>query len=101
LHVDEDSPESVVDEEKVLKADGNCLKVVMEDIVLMREEERRQAAQNGEEEEEEEEEDEYEYELLDLRKKVKVDEIVRLYAALLSIDRWYNILTEDGGVCYV
>ncbi|KAK4149196.1 hypothetical protein C8A00DRAFT_47139 [Chaetomidium leptoderma] len=92
LHVDEESLESVVDEEKAGKADGNCLKAVRADIVLTREERRRA---DGEEEDEEDEN-----ELLDLRKKVKIDEIVELYAALLSIDRWYNILTEDK-VCQI
>lgn len=55
----------------------------------------------GEEREEEvkeddEDEDEDEDELLDLRKKVKLDKLVPMYATLLNIDRWYNLWVEDG-----
>ena len=87
LHADEEGMESVLNEEKAAREDGNCLKVVMADMVLRSEEERRQAAENGEEEDE--------YELLDLR-KVKISQIALLYATLLSHDKWYNILQRTG-----
>jgi hypothetical protein len=34
--------------------------------------------------------------LLDLRKGVKADALVDMYARLLVIDRWYNILMDEG-----
>jgi hypothetical protein len=89
--VDEESLESVVDEEKAGRAGGNCLKVVKADAVFTREMERKWADGEGEEEEEEDE---------NVRKKVKIDGIVEAFAALLSTDRWHTILTEDG-VCQI
>ncbi len=94
LHVDEEGLESVVDGDG--EGEQGWVRAVRADIVLTREDRLKSAREKGEEEEEEEDE----YEMLDLRKKVVIDEIVDLYAALLSIDRWYNILTEDG-VCQI
>ncbi len=46
-------------------------------------------------EDELDEEDE-ESELLDLRKRVKVDDLVDLYSRLLDINAWYNIWVDEG-----
>lgn len=90
LHVDEESLESVVDDEKAREASGYFCKLVREGNVALN-------LGTGEEREEEvKEEDKDEDELLDLRKKVKLDELVRMYATLLNIDRWYNLWVEDG-----
>lgn len=46
------------------------------------------------------EEDMDEYDLLDLVKKVRVHELPDLYAVLgRNLDKWYNILTDEDGVC--
>jgi hypothetical protein len=69
-------------------------------MVLMRERyrEENQEARGGEEEEVvvELDEEEADYELRDFRKRVKVDDLVLMYAALLDIDVWYNMLVDEG-----
>lgn len=46
-------------------------------------------------EEHEDEEDEEE-QLLDVRKRIKIDKLVLLYALVLHTNSWYNIWVEDG-----
>jgi hypothetical protein len=87
LHVDEESLESVVDDTKARKPAGYLCKLVREDNVAL-----NLAAEEEREENLEEDEDE----LLDLRKRVKPDELVPVYVTLLDIDRWYNLWVEDG-----
>lgn len=66
LHVDEEGLDGVVDGDEEGKVDGDCcVKVVRPDKVLMRELHRTFSEENREE-----------YTLLDLRKKVRVGEIV-------------------------
>jgi hypothetical protein len=78
--VDEESLESVVDDTKARKLAGYFCKLVREDNVAL----------NLATEQEREDE------LLDLRKRVKLDELVPLYTTLLDIDTWYNLWVEDG-----
>jgi hypothetical protein len=85
LHVDEESLESVVDDDKAREAAGYFCKLVREANVALN-------LASGERREEDEDEDD----LLDLRKRVKFDELVPMYATLLDIDRWYNLQVEDG-----
>jgi hypothetical protein len=85
--VDEESLESVVDDTKARKLAGYFCKLVREDNVAL-----NLAAEEEREENLEEDEDE----LLDLRKRVKPDELVPVYVTLLGIDRWYNLWVEDG-----
>ncbi|KAL2126294.1 hypothetical protein VTI74DRAFT_1234 [Chaetomium olivicolor] len=80
-HVDEESLESVVDHEKAKEEGGYFCKIVRGDIVLARERE-REGIQDAEDDDEEEEEDEDD--LLDLKKRVKIDEL------------WYNIWVNEG-----
>jgi hypothetical protein len=54
--------------------------------------------EQGEEQAEEQEDEEEE--LLDLRKRVKIDKLVLLYALVLDTNTWYNIYVEDG-VAYI
>jgi hypothetical protein len=44
-----------------------------------------------------EEDDEDEDTLLDQRKKVHVHELVKWYATLLNIDRWYDLVIDEDG----
>jgi hypothetical protein len=93
LHVDEESLESVVDDKKAREPAGYFCKLVREDTVAL-----NLAAEDEREEDvkEDEDEDEDEDELLDMRKRVKLDELVPCYTTLLDIDRWYNVWVEDG-----
>lgn len=94
IHVDEESLESVVDDKKARQASEYFCTVVRKDMVFMREESRRA----GEIPDDLDPGDEY-VELLDLRKKVKLGELVNLYAVLLSSDSWYDIYVDlDVGV---
>lgn len=91
LHADEESLESVVDEKTAATWGGYCLKAVRAGIVIRRDLERRSRIALGKINEDEEEEEEDEYDMEELRKKVKVHEIVDLYSRLLDCNRWYNI----------
>jgi hypothetical protein len=93
IHVDEESLESVVDDAKAREECGYFCKVVRAEMVLMRE---RDRAAGVYVEEEDLEEWEADYEERDYRKRVKIDELVSLYATLLNIDRWYNIWVDQG-----
>ena len=88
LHVDEEGLEGVRggEEKGEEMAEGDrCVKVVRPDKVVMKELQRTFSEENREE-----------YTLLDLRKKVRVGEIVELYAALAgSVNGWDSIVTED------
>ncbi|KAL2129955.1 hypothetical protein VTI74DRAFT_7060 [Chaetomium olivicolor] len=87
LFVDEESLESVVDEGKAKEEGGYVVKLVVEWV-----------GQEGEvgEEEEELDEDDRERVLEDVRKRVKVDELVKVYAHLLDVNTWYILPVEDG-----
>lgn len=97
MHVDEESLESVVDDEKAREESGYFCTIVREDMVLAGEREREaQGNREWEIQDAEDAEDEEDEELLDLRKRVKIDALVALYATLLDIDRWYNIWVDSG-----
>ena len=101
LHVDEESLESVVDDEKAREDGGYFCKAVKADMALAAEQERRQQEEGGgqaEEEEWEQDEEDEEEELLDVRKRVKLNDLAPLYAFVLNTNAWYNILVEDGVV---
>ncbi|KAK3682790.1 hypothetical protein B0T22DRAFT_294684 [Podospora appendiculata] len=103
LYVDDESLESVVDEERAELGDADCLKAVWADSVISREVDRLADLEAGEEEEEYEgyESKDEERMMLDLRKKVRISELADLYAALLRPDSWYYIGTDDDGVCLI
>jgi hypothetical protein len=97
IHVDEESLESVVDDERAREPSGYFATVVRQDSVMIREASRVA----GEIEDDQDPLDE-ELELLDSRKRVKLDELVELYARLLDIDSWYNIYVDlDVGIADV
>ncbi|KAH8909868.1 hypothetical protein BR93DRAFT_965940 [Coniochaeta sp. PMI_546] len=91
LYVDEESLESVADDEKAREPGGYFCKVVRSRKVQMDEE-----ATNEDREEDDEEEDEgdKEHRLRGQRKRVKVDQLVLLYNALLNTDTWWNMYTS-------
>jgi hypothetical protein len=92
LHVDEESLESVVDDAKARESAGYFCKLVREDNLILNlatEEEREEVKEHEEDEEDEDD-------LVELRKRVKLDELVPMYATLLDIDWWYNLWVEDG-----
>jgi hypothetical protein len=91
LHVDEESLESVVDDAKAREPAGYSCKLVREGIVSLNltTEEREEVKEYKEDEEDGDH-------LVDLRKRVKLDELVPMYATLLDIDWWYNLWVEDG-----
>ncbi|KAB5580240.1 hypothetical protein GE09DRAFT_1081429 [Coniochaeta sp. 2T2.1] len=87
MHVDEESLESVVDDEKARDpAAGYFCKIVRPSLVEMRED----ARLAGEIPEDQDPLDE-QLELLDCVKKFKLGSLVELYATLLSHDSWYYI----------
>jgi hypothetical protein len=98
IHVDQESLESVVDDEKAKKKDGYFCTVVHKDCVLL-DDEVQQAQANrdkeggegdendGDDEDDEDDEDD----VIDLRKRVSVNKLVSLYAILLDLDSWYNL----------
>lgn len=97
IHVDEESLESVVDDDKAREPSGYFCTIVRESSVMIREEER----EAGEIPDDQDPLDE-ELELLDSRKKVKLGDLVELYATLLDIDSWYNIYVDlDVGIADV
>jgi hypothetical protein len=89
LFVDEESLESVVDEGKAKEEGGYVVKVVAKGS-------REEEGQEGEEGEEELDEDDRERELEDVRKRVKVNMLVEVYARLLDVNSWYILPVEDG-----
>ncbi|KAH8911951.1 hypothetical protein BR93DRAFT_921924 [Coniochaeta sp. PMI_546] len=97
IHVDEQSLESVVDDEKARQPGGYFFTVAREDSVMIREASR----QAGEIPEDQDPLDE-ELELLDSRKRFKLGDLVELYGTLLDTDTWYNIYVDlDVGVADV
>jgi molybdenum-dependent DNA-binding transcriptional regulator ModE len=93
LHADEESLESVVDDAKAREDGGYFCMVARAKMILAAERERQEEGDEHAEEQEDEEE-----ELLDLRKRVKIDKLVLLYALVLDTNTWYNIYVEDGVV---
>ena len=83
IHVDEESLESVVDDVKARKEDGYFCKVVNANMVLLNEPERK--IQDAKEDEDEDEDE------VELRKHVKLDQVVLLFVTLLDLDSWFNI----------
>lgn len=122
--MDEESLESVVNDEKARLRDGYFCTIVRSDNVLLREEMREkrrsrkekiaqgQCTEDGDKEEEDnEDDDDDDYDddydeddddedddkiMGDLRKRVKVDELVSLYVQLLFLDSWYTIWVDEG-----
>ncbi|KAK4139973.1 uncharacterized protein C8A04DRAFT_40310 [Dichotomopilus funicola] len=92
LCVDEESLESVVDEGKAKEEGGYTVKILMRGA----DEGRGQNEEGAEEEEEGLDEDDRERELQDVRKRVRVDALVKLYAQLLPANSWYILPVEDG-----
>jgi hypothetical protein len=97
LHVDEESLESVVDDAKAREQGGYSCKIVRADVALDdenaelvaqdREEVRAALAAKGVEVEMDE--------LLEFRKRVKIDDLVFLYADLqCDLDSWYDSIMD-------
>ncbi|KAB5575355.1 hypothetical protein GE09DRAFT_1052930 [Coniochaeta sp. 2T2.1] len=93
LHADERSLESVMDDAKAREDGGYFCTVVRAGMALAAERERERQEEGDEQAEELEDEEE---ELLDVRKRVKIDKLVLLYAFVLDTNTWYNIYVEDG-----
>jgi hypothetical protein len=90
MYVDEESLESVVDDEKARdRAAGYFCKIVYLSSVMGREE----ARVVGEIPDDQDPLDE-QLELLDCIKKVKLGGLVALYVILLDIHSWYNIFVD-------
>ncbi|KAK3939341.1 hypothetical protein QBC46DRAFT_388211 [Diplogelasinospora grovesii] len=90
MHVDEESLESVVDDEKARdRAAGYFCKIIYPSSVMGREE----ARVAGEIPDDQDPLDE-QLELLDCIKKVKLGSLVELYVTLLNLDSWYNIYVD-------
>jgi hypothetical protein len=88
IYIDEESLQSVVVAEKAREPNGYFCKVVREDSVMLREEE-RQAGRIPDDLDLEDED-----ELRDLRKRVKLDDIVDVYTALLDNETWWNMYVD-------
>lgn len=84
-----------MDDAKAREHRGYFCKVVRAGMAMAAEQERQE--EGGEQAEELGSEDEEE-ELLDVRKRVKLDKLVALYAFVLNTNSWYNIFVEDGVV---
>ncbi|OIW33190.1 hypothetical protein CONLIGDRAFT_711122 [Coniochaeta ligniaria NRRL 30616] len=95
LHADEESLESVVDDAKAREAGGYFCKAVRADMALAAEQERQE--EGGDPAEELGLEDEEE-ELVDVRKRVKLDKLVPVYEYVLDTNSWYHLFMEDGVV---
>ncbi|KAK4204964.1 hypothetical protein QBC40DRAFT_216277 [Triangularia verruculosa] len=95
LFVDDESLESVVDEAKAREEGGYVVKIVAKGS---REGEWQEGGEGGEEEELDE--DDRERKLEDVRKRVKVNTLVQVYACLLDVNSWYILPMEDG-VIYI
>lgn len=101
IHVDQESLESVADDTKAREAGGYFCTVVQANGILNEEryrearEDRHREGQGATDEDDEDDEDDEEI-LWDFRKRFKVDNLVQLYAWLLDIDSWYNILDHKG-----
>lgn len=92
MHVDEMSLESVVDDQKAGELGGNFCRVVNKGSVLLSGEEREASRAMGIEPYEPDEED-----ALDLEKRVRVNDLVSLYAFLQNDTYdWYYIPMHDG-----
>ncbi|KAK3312079.1 hypothetical protein B0H66DRAFT_570021 [Apodospora peruviana] len=105
LHADEESVESVVDDAKAGRADGYFCTLVRADMALSAEQDRlegvcypEEGPEEGEEEDEEERKFEEERELLDVRKRVHIDQLIFMYGHVLDSNRWYNIPVKYGVV---
>jgi hypothetical protein len=97
LHFDEESLESVVDDAKARERGGYFCKIVRGEIVLVAETEREEVRDVEGEEQKEEEMEGCEYELRELRKKVKINALVGLYVALqLDSYKWYLLPMDEG-----
>jgi hypothetical protein len=94
LFVDEESLESVVDEGKAKEEGGYVVKVVAK----VSKEGEGQEGEKGGQAEEELDEDDRERELEDVRKRVKVNALVEMYARFLDVNSWYILPIEDGVV---
>jgi hypothetical protein len=97
IHVDDESLESVVNDQMADQDGGYFLTVVREDMVrLRRSEQAKYEADGVQRENGGYDKNDEERELLDLRKKVRADQLVDLYVVLLNIDLWYNIWVDSG-----
>ncbi|KAL2126340.1 hypothetical protein VTI74DRAFT_1161 [Chaetomium olivicolor] len=97
LHVDEESLESVVDDAKAREPGGYFCKVVRGDLVLLAEREREEVRDVEDADQEVEE-----AELWDQRRRVKINDLVSLYATLQRyIDSWYYLLMDDRDIVVV
>lgn len=90
FHADEESLESVVDDAKAREHGGYFCRAVRAGMALAAERERQE---EGDEEAEDEEE-----ELFDVRKRVRLDSLVPVYARILDTSSWYDVIVEDGVV---
>ncbi|RKU48603.1 hypothetical protein DL546_008714 [Coniochaeta pulveracea] len=91
LHVDQESLESVVDDEKAkTKAGYYCMMVQSGNVLLA------EAEAESENEWATEDEDEDEDAFYDQRKRVHVHELVSWYALLLWDENWYHVSVDDG-----
>ena len=88
--VDEESLESVVGDE--IAGSGCFCKIVRPDAVFQREEEREEE----EEDEDDEDEDDEDEDRADLEKRVKICQLVDLYAIIFHVDEWYNIWMDPA-----
>ncbi|KAH6843429.1 hypothetical protein B0I37DRAFT_384422 [Chaetomium sp. MPI-CAGE-AT-0009] len=95
LHVDEDSLESVVDDAKAREEGGYSCKIVNGEAVMLEDNALLAAKDRPEIRAVEEVE---EGELLEFRKRVKIDGLVDVYASLqVDINGWYDFIT-DGDI---
>jgi hypothetical protein len=99
LHVDEETLESVVDEEKAGQPGGYFCRVVKPNNVLLQEELREKGEAVCMEWEEDPDEEDVERDLEDQRKRIKANELVELYGLLQDdIDRWYYMGSAENGI---
>lgn len=95
LHVDEESLESVVDDAKAREENGYSCKIVRGDVVLLDDNASLAAKEREEVRAVEEVED---AELWDVRKRVRIDCLVMVYASLQNnLNDWYDFIM-DGDV---
>jgi hypothetical protein len=95
LHVDEESLESVVDDSKARGRGGYFCTVVRADNVVLWGIERDRETGVYRLEGRELEEDE----MCDLRKRVRIDDLVGLYAGLeIGLDSWYSLVSFDDNI---
>lgn len=107
MHVDEESLESVVGDEKARERSGYFCTMVYE-IMVTNFETAREAGEIPDDLDEEELlllqrklDDLDEDELRDFTKKFKLDDLVDVYAGLLNPNSWYNSFVDDSGVADV